>query len=85
MKESDVVAFGTCTRFVVNQADALFFCMSEAGLDITDCESDMVYTFAARGYEVPNRSVRVGGFEQFQFCLANFKECGFHFLVFDFF
>ena len=87
MEETDMESFGTATRLLVDEADALFFAFSESSVSVLNCKGDMVHATLATILlnEGGDGAFGTGGLEELDFHVTAAEESGLHFLVLNFF
>lgn len=87
VNESDVQAFGTFARSLVDEATAFAFNFGKSVCNaIFNSKSNVLNAAATAvvGNELGNCAVFGSCFKKLDFCLANFEECSAHFLVGNF-
>ena len=85
MEECDVETFSALARSLVDSADTLFLCFSEALCNACCSKCDVVDAFASLLDEAGDCAFRAGRFEEFEFGLSDLEESGLYLLVSDFF
>ena len=86
MQESNIEAFSTFTRSLVNQANALTIAFGKCfGNTVFNAECNMMNALVAFVEPFLNGALRRCGLKQLKFYLATFQECGLYFLVGHFF